>query len=119
LNVALAAVRTMGAFVVGLVLGISSIQVAGMIRPDAPGLLVPIIVYAVIGGAVVTVLPPVAGLFLVLGWAAPWLLVGVVVITDDFAPWAPFPVGVTLIYLLALGIAWYRTAQRRQVNSSV
>src|SRR5437764_147787 len=75
LRFALPALRVLGALGLGLGLGISSIQVTGVIKTDPPGLLVPIIVYALIGGGVLVVASPGVGGFLLLGWAAPWLLV--------------------------------------------
>ena len=55
---ALPALRVLGALGLGLGLGISSIQVAGVIKTDPVGLLVPIVIYALIGGAVLVVASP-------------------------------------------------------------
>src|SRR3954452_4937388 len=116
LRVALAALRILGGLALGLVLGISSIDVVAKIPPDPPGLAVAVIIYAVIGGAVVILSPPVVGLFLLLGWAAPWLLVMLVVLTGD--EWVPLPAIVTALYVLALGISWYQTRRRGQTKGN-
>jgi hypothetical protein len=60
------------------------------------------------------VAPPTVGVFLLVGWAAPWLLVGWVVATAEFLPYVPFPAIVAVLYVLALGVAWYRTGHRGQ-----
>jgi hypothetical protein len=117
LRFALAALRVLGALGLGLGLGISSIQVTGVIEPDPSGLLVPIIIYAVIGGGVLVVASPGVGGFLLLGWAAPWLLVLLVAITD-FGAWTLFPASVTALYVLALCVSCYRNGHRSPVKSN-
>jgi hypothetical protein len=112
LHFALAALRILGALGLGLALGISAVQVVGEISLDPAGMLVPVIIYAVIGGGILVGAPPRFGVFLLMGWAAPWLLVGLVVATDEF--WVPFAAIITALYLLALCVAYYRTAHRGQ-----
>lgn len=114
MQLALAALRILGGLVLGLVLGISAIQVMGTIQPDLVGLLVPIVIYAVIGGAVVAIAPTAVGVALLVGWAAPWILVLLVVADDGVNPYLPFPGIVTVVYVLALGVAWYRSRHRLQ-----
>src|SRR5438067_7105086 len=88
MHLALAALRLRGAFVLGLILGASAVRVVGEISLDPVGMLVPVIIYAVVGSGILVVAPPRFGVFLLLGWAVPWLLVGLVVATDEF--WVPF-----------------------------
>jgi hypothetical protein len=114
LRFALTALRTLGALGLGLGLGISSIQVAGVIKTDPVGLLVPIVIYALIGGGVLVVASPGVGVFLLLGWAAPWVLVLLVAISD-LDTWTLFPASVTALYLLALGVSCYRNSHRSPV----
>jgi hypothetical protein len=64
LHVALAALRVLGALGLGLGLGISAVRVVGVIQPDPVGPLVPILIYVMIGGAILTVAPPGVGVFL-------------------------------------------------------
>ena len=111
MHLALAALRMLGAFVLGLILGASAVRTVGEISLDPAGMLVPVIIYAVIGGGILVVAPPWFGVFLLLGWAVPWILVGMVVATDDF--WVPFAAIITALYVLALGLAFYRTRHRR------
>jgi hypothetical protein len=116
LHIALAALRILGALGVGLILGASAVRTVGEISLDPGGMLVPIIIYAVIGGAILVVASPRVGVFLLLGWVAPWLLVGLVVATD--AVWVPFAGIITALYVLALGVACYRTGHRSQVKGT-
>jgi hypothetical protein len=111
MRLALAALRILGALGLGLILGASAIRTVGEISLDPAGMLVPVIIYAVIGGGILVVAPPKLGVFLLLGWAAPWLLVGLVVATDS--SWVPFAAIITALYVLALGLAFYRTGHRR------
>src|SRR5437763_17018703 len=108
---ALAALRLLGALVLGVILGASAVRTVGEISLDPVGMLVPVIIYAVIGGAILVVAPPRFGVFLLLGWAVPWLLVGLVVATDDV--WVPFAAIITALYVLALGLSLYRIAYLR------
>jgi hypothetical protein len=111
---ALAALRILGGLGLGFVLGVSALRVVGEIPPDAAGMLVPIIVYGVIGGgSILAVASPQFGVPLLLGWAAPWLLVLLVVADDGFVPYLPFPASITALYVLALGLAFYRRGHRR------
>ncbi len=71
---AAAAIRILGALSLGL--GISAVRVVGVIQPDPSGLLVPVITYGFIGGAILTVAPPTVRVLLLVGWVLPWLLVG-------------------------------------------
>jgi hypothetical protein len=113
MHLVLAALRSLGALALGLILGASAVRTVGEISPDPAGMLVPIIIYAVIGGGFLILASPQLGAFLLLGWAVPWVLVGLVVATDDFGPWVPFPVIITGLYVLALGVAFYRRGHRR------
>jgi hypothetical protein len=113
MHLALAALGSLVALGLGLILGGSAVRVMGEISPDPGGMLLPIIIYAVIGGGILVLASPLFGVFLLLGWAVPWLLVGLVVATDDASPWVPFPVSITALYVLALGLAFYRTGHRR------
>ena len=117
MHFALPALRILGALGLGLGLGISSIQVTGLLKPDPPGLLVPIIIYAVIGGGVLVVASPGVGVFLLLGWAAPWLLVLLLAITG-FGAWTLFPASVTALYVLALCLSCYRYGHRSPVKGN-
>src|SRR3954454_19915838 len=108
---ALAALRLLVALVLGVILGASAVRTVGEISLDPAGMLVPVIIYAVIGGSILVIAPPRFGVFLLLGWALPWLLVELVVATDDV--WVPFAAIITALYLLALGLAVYRTRHRR------
>ena len=111
MHLALAALRLLGALGLGLILGASAVRIVGEISLDPVGMLVPVIIYAVIGGGILVVASPRFGVFLLLGWAAPWLLVGLVVATDG--SWVPFPAIITALYVLALGLAYYRKGHRR------
>jgi hypothetical protein len=111
MHLVLAALRILGAFGLGLILGASAVWVVGEISPDPAGMLVPIIIYAVIGGGILIVASPPLGVSFLLGWAVPLLLVGLVVATDD--SWLPFPAITTALYVLALGLGFYRTGHRR------
>ena len=113
MHLALAALRILGGLGLGLILGVSAVRVVGEISPDPAGMLAPVIIYAVIGGGILVVAPPQLGAGLLLGWIAPWVLVGWVVATDDLSPWVPVPVIITLFYVLALGLAAYRSGHRR------
>ncbi|HEY7067202.1 MAG TPA: hypothetical protein VII06_37415 [Chloroflexota bacterium] len=113
MHVALVALRILGGLGLGLLLGGTAVRVMGDISPDPGGMLLPIIVYAVIGGGILVVAPPLVGVCLLLGWAAPWVLVGLVVATADVGPWVPFPVSITALYVLALGLAFFRRGHRR------
>ena len=110
----LAALRIAGMFVLGLVLGITSLRVVGDMRPDPAGMVVPIVGYVVIGGAALVLAPPVAGAFLLVGWIAPWVLVLLVVADEGLKPYLPFPAIVTALYALGLGVAWYRSSSHGQ-----
>ena len=111
MHLALAALRILGALALGLILGVSAVQVVGVTSPDPVGVLVPVVIYGVIGCAFLVLASPRLGVCLLLGWAAPLLLVGLVVATDD--AWVTFPAITTVLYVLALGLAFYRTAHRR------
>jgi hypothetical protein len=112
MHLVLAALRVLGALALGFVLGVSAVQVVGVVSPDPVGVLVPVFVYGVIGGAFLALASPRLGICLLLGWAAPLLLVGLVVATDE--SWLTFPAITTVLYVLALGLAFYRTGHRRQ-----
>jgi hypothetical protein len=114
LQAGIAALRSVGILVLGLVLGITSLRVVGDMRPDPAGMVVPIVGYVVIGGAALVLAPPVAGVFLLVGWAAPWLLVLLVVADEGLKPYLPFPAIVTALYVLALGLAWHRSSSHGQ-----
>jgi hypothetical protein len=114
MHAALAALRLLGGLGLGLLLGVSALQVTGMIRPDPLGLLVPIVIYAVIGIGTLVVASPWFGVCLLVGWAAPWLLVGWVVATDEFLPYLPFPAAVTALYVVGVCLTFYRKGPRRQ-----
>jgi hypothetical protein len=66
MHLALAALRILGGFVLGLILGGSAVRVVGEISLDPAGMLVPIIIYAVIGGGILVVAPPHFGVSLLL-----------------------------------------------------
>jgi hypothetical protein len=114
MRLVLAVLGSLGALGLGLVLGVSALSALGAIPPHPLPLLVAVIGYAAIGGAVLAMAPPRFGVFLLLGWAAPWLLVGLVVVTADFLPFLPFPGIITAVYVLALCLAFYRAGRRRQ-----
>ena len=113
MHLALVALRILGGLGLGLILAASALRVVGVITPDVTGMLVPILIYAVIGGGILLVAPPQLGVSLLLGWLAPWLLVLLVVATDEFNPYLPFPAIITAVYVLALGLGFYRTGHRR------
>jgi hypothetical protein len=113
MHLALAALRILGGLGLGLILAASALRVVGLITPDVAGMLVPILIYAAIGGGILALAPPQLGVSLLLGWLAPWLLVLVVAATDEFTPYLPFPAFITAVYVLALGLAFYRTRHHR------
>ncbi len=113
MRLARAVLGILGGLALGLILGVSAVRVVGVISPDAAGMLAPVIIYAVIGGGILAVASPQLGVALLVGWAAPWLLVGWVVAGDELIPYLPFPAIVTALYVLALGLAFYRTGRRR------
>jgi hypothetical protein len=104
-----AALRILGALALGVILGVSSV---GTISSDPARLLVLGIVYAAIGGGIIAVVSPRYGAFLLLGWAAPWLLVWLVVMTDDSI--VLFPAIITALYLLALCLSFHRARHHRE-----
>ena len=112
MHVGLAGLRYPGALGLGLILGVSAVVAVGAILPGPAGPLLLVIIYAAIGAGILTVASPSFGVFLVLGWAAPWLLVGWVAATDLIS-FVPFPAIVTAVYVLSLCIAFYRAGHRR------
>ena len=114
MRLVLAALYSAGALGLGVVLGASALSTMGAIPPEPVPLLVAIVIYGAIGGGILAVVPPRYGVCLLLGWLAPLLLVGLVVATADVMPWVPFPAITTVVYVLALCLAFYRAGRRRQ-----
>ena len=111
MHLVLAALRLLGAFVLGVILAVSAVRALGVAGAEPAAMLVLIVVYAAIGGSILALAPPRFGAFLLLGWVAPWLLVGLVAIDDSTV--LVFPASITALYVLALCLAAYRAARRR------
>ena len=71
MHLALTALCMLGALVLGLILGASGVRTVGEISLDAAGMLVPVMIYAVIGGGILVVVPPRIGHSLLLGGSRP------------------------------------------------
>lgn len=113
MHLALVALRMLGAFGIGLLLGGGAIYLVGEVPPEPAVLGFLVVAYGVVGGAMLLTVAPRYGLAVLLGWAAPWLLITWVVITDEFLPYAPFPIAVTVLYVLTLIVAFLRSRRRR------